>query len=163
MALAAIEAATAAEQRRLDAQLHAGDGSDETLAGLRSELHETLEDGAGVFRDEPSLRRSCDTIRELKERMARVSLTDTSRTFNLERTTALELENMLDVGEAVVHSALARTESRGSHQRSDYPDRDDEGFLKHSFAYRTDDEPRIGYLDVTITQWPPGERIYGGG
>ena len=163
VALAAIEAATAAEQRRLDAQLHAGDGSDETLAALRSELHETLEDGAGVFRDEPSLRRSCDTIRELKERMARVSLTDTSRTFNLERTTALELENMLDVGEAVVHSALARTESRGSHQRSDYPDRDDEGFLKHSFAYRTDDEPRIGYLDVTITQWPPGERIYGGG
>ena len=159
----AIEASTAAEQRRLDAQLQAGDGSDETLTGLRSQLHETLEDGAGIFRDGPSLRRSCDTINELKERLERVSLTDASRTFNLERTTALELENMLDVGEAVLHSALARTESRGSHQRSDYPERDDEGFLKHSLAYRTDDEPTIGYLDVTVTRWPPGERIYGGG
>ena len=162
-AMAAIEAATIAEQRRLDGQLAAGDGKDDTPAGLLSELNEALESGAGIFRDGPTLRRSCDAIRELKGRFGRVNLVDSSRTFNLERTTALELENMLDVGEAVAHSALARTESRGSHQRTDHPDRDDEGFLKHSLAYRTDEEPRIGYLDVTITRWPPGERTYGGG
>ena len=163
VALAAIEAATSAEQRRLDQQVQAGDGSDETPARLRSELHATLEDGAGIFRDAPSLRRSCDTIHELRERFERVSLTDTSRTFNLERTAVLELQNLLDAAEAVVHSALARTESRGSHQRTDHPERDDESFLKHSLAYRTEAEPRIEYLDVTIKQWPPGERTYGGG
>ena len=69
---------------------------------------------------------------------------------------------MLDIAGALVHSALARTESRGSHQRTDHPARDDEKFLKHSLAYRSDDgPPRIDYLDVVITKWPPGERVYG--
>ena len=88
-------------------------------------------------------------------------LDDHSASFNTELTAALELEFLLDVGEAVAHSALERTESRGSHQRTDYEERDDEQFLKHSLAYRTDDEPRIEYADVTITNWPPAERTYG--
>jgi succinate dehydrogenase/fumarate reductase flavoprotein subunit len=68
---------------------------------------------------------------------------------------------MLEVGEAIAHSALARTESRGSHQRTDHPDRDDDHFLKHSLAYRGEGDPTIGYKDVTITRWPVGERVYG--
>ncbi len=68
---------------------------------------------------------------------------------------------MLDVAEAVAHSALSRTESRGSHQRTDYPKRDDVKFLKHTLAYRTDRAPRIDYKDVVITRWPPAERVYG--
>ena len=68
---------------------------------------------------------------------------------------------MLDVAEAIAHSALARTESRGSHQRSDFPERNDEAFLKHSQAFHTDGAPRIAYGDVSITRWPPGERVYG--
>ena len=68
---------------------------------------------------------------------------------------------MLDTSEALVHSALARTESRGSHQRTDFPQRDDQKFLKHSLAYQSDGDPRIEYLDVAITRWPPGERVYG--
>ncbi len=68
---------------------------------------------------------------------------------------------MLDVAQALAHSARSRTESRGSHQRTDYPKRDDKNFLKHSLAYKTDGEPRIGYKDVVITRWPPGERVYG--
>ncbi|MBI2246546.1 MAG: succinate dehydrogenase/fumarate reductase flavoprotein subunit, partial [Armatimonadetes bacterium] len=63
--------------------------------------------------------------------------------------------------EAVAHSALARTESRGSHQRTDHPKRDDVRFLKHTLAYSTDGAPRIGYLDVVITRWPPAARVYG--
>ena len=63
--------------------------------------------------------------------------------------------------EAVAFSALARKESRGSHQRTDYPKRDDEHYLKHSLAYRTEGKPRIEYLDVVITRWPPKERVYG--
>jgi fumarate reductase flavoprotein subunit len=86
---------------------------------------------------------------------------DRSVTFNTELTSALELEFMLDVAEAIIYSALERTESRGSHQRTDFPGRDDENFLKHSLAYQNDTEPRIDYKNVVITKWPPGERVYG--
>ena len=69
---------------------------------------------------------------------------------------------MLDVSEASVESALNRTESRGAHQRIDFPQRDDTKFLGHSLvSYRKDDRPRVSYLPVTITRWPPGERVYG--
>ena len=74
----------------------------------------------------------------------------------------LELENMLEIAETVAHSGLQRTESRGSHQRVDHPKRDDEKFLAHSLAYRTlDGSPRIDYLKVVVTNWPPAERTYG--
>ena len=68
---------------------------------------------------------------------------------------------MLDVAEAIAHSALARTESRGSHQRTDHPERNDDAFLKHSLAFHNDTAPQIDYKDVSITQWPPAERVYG--
>ena len=80
-----------------------------------------------------------------------------SRTFNTERVAALELAFMLDVAEAIVNSALRREESRGAHQRTDFPKRDDERFLAHSLAYRNaDGSSRVEYLPVTITRWPPG-------
>ena len=68
---------------------------------------------------------------------------------------------MLEIAEALAHSALQRKESRGSHQRTDFADRDDANYLKHSLAYRTDGAPRIDYQDVVITRWPPAERVYG--
>ena len=120
-----------------------------------------MESGAGIYRNENSLQETCSAIRELKERFGKVELADHSLTFNTELTSALELEYMLDVAEALAHSALARKESRGSHQRTDYPERDDEQFLRHSLAYQTNDNPRIEYLDVVITRWPPGDRVYG--
>jgi fumarate reductase flavoprotein subunit len=87
---------------------------------------------------------------------------DDSYTFNTELTAALELSYMLDVAQTIVQSALERRESRGSHQRSDYPERDDERFLAHSLACRGDNGfPRIEYGPVTITRWPPGKRVYG--
>ena len=69
---------------------------------------------------------------------------------------------MLDVGEAILLSGLERRESRGAHQRTDHPGRDDERYLSHSLAYGGDSRtPRVEYLPVTITRWPPGERVYG--
>jgi fumarate reductase flavoprotein subunit len=69
---------------------------------------------------------------------------------------------MLDVAEGIVASAFARQESRGSHQRTDHPQRDDDKFLTHSLAYRSPEgPPRIEHLPVTITRWPPGKRVYG--
>ena len=149
------------EQQRIRERFFRPQTGTESIAGLRVELNQTMESGAGIYRTEASLQESCEKIRELKERFGQVELADHSLTFNTELTTALELEYLLDVAEALAHSALARTESRGSHQRTDHPKRDDENFLKHSLAYRTDGDPRIEYLDVVITRWPPGERVYG--
>jgi fumarate reductase flavoprotein subunit len=120
-----------------------------------------MEEGAGIYRDEKSLRETCQTIRTLKVRFEALRIQDRSEIFNTELVAALELEFGLDVAEALAHSALARKESRGSHQRIDFPDRDDDAYLKHSLAYQTPDEPRIEYKEVVITRWPPGERKYG--
>jgi fumarate reductase flavoprotein subunit len=69
---------------------------------------------------------------------------------------------MLDVAQAIVQCALHRTESRGSHQRTEFPQRNDEKFLAHSLIFRqSDGSSRIEYLPVTITRWPPGKRVYG--
>jgi fumarate reductase flavoprotein subunit len=90
-----------------------------------------------------------------------VALDDRTLSFNTELISAIELGFMLEVAEAGIHSAFNRKESRGSHQRTDFPKRDDQNFLRHSMAYRTDGAPRISYKDVIITRWPPAERVYG--
>jgi len=149
------------EQRRIREQFFQPKGGQETISGIRTEMTTAMESGAGIYRSEDSLRSTCEKIRELKERYQHIELADHSLTFNTELTTALELGYMLDVAEALAHSALTRTESRGSHQRTDHPKRDDERFLKHSLAYQTDGDPRVEYQDVVITRWPPGERVYG--
>jgi fumarate reductase flavoprotein subunit len=120
-----------------------------------------MEAGCGIYRTDASLREAAAQTAQLRERFARVALDDHSLSFNTELTSALELELMIDIAEALVHSALERTESRGSHQRSDFPARDDSQFLKHSLAFRTESAPRIEYRDVVITKWPPAERVYG--
>jgi len=157
---AALAAQARDEAKRL-AAFAGQDGGTERIATLRAEMTRAMEEGTGIYRDEGSLSKTCDVLRTLRDRFARVRLDDRTRSFNTERIAVLELECMLDVAEAVAHSALARTESRGSHQRTDRPKRDDVRFLKHTLAYRTDGAPRIEYLDVVITRWPPSERVYG--
>ncbi len=120
-----------------------------------------MEAGCGIYRTDAALRETVAQLAALKERFAHLKLDDHSLSFNTELTAALELEFMIDIAEAIAHSALKRTESRGSHQRTDFPSRDDSQFLKHSLSYRTDSEPRVDYRDVVITNWPPGERVYG--
>jgi fumarate reductase flavoprotein subunit len=121
-----------------------------------------MEESAGIYRSGDSLAKGADTLRELQDRLPRAALDDRSRAFNTELVAALEQAAMLDVSEAIVHSAIRRDESRGAHQRTDFPKRDDERFLAHSVAYRElDGSCRIEYLPVTITRWPPGERVYG--
>jgi fumarate reductase flavoprotein subunit len=150
------------QQRIVSNFINKTDGT-ERMSTIRLELQQAMESGAGVYRDEASLQATVDAIAELKQRFANVAIDDHSLSFNTELTTALELEALIDVGEALAHSALQRTESRGSHQRTDHPERDDEHYLSHSLAYRGEDggAPRIDYEDVTITNWPPGAREYG--
>ncbi len=159
---AAILAQATEEQRRVQGDILHKTGGTERMADLRSEMQKTMEVTAGIYRNEKDLEEGADTLRKLQERFENVIIDDSSNTFNTELTAALELSYMLDAAEAILHSALARQESRGSHQRTDHPERDDEKFLAHSLAYRsTDSAPRIEYLPVTITRWPPGKRVYG--
>ncbi|HVT15692.1 MAG TPA: fumarate reductase (quinol) flavoprotein subunit [Thermoanaerobaculia bacterium] len=148
------------EERRLEELRRAAGG--ERVATLRTAMQQAMEGGAGIYRDEPGLRVTAARIGELRQRCGRISLDDRSLTFNTELVAVLELSNMLDVAEAMIHSGLERRESRGAHQRTDYPRRDDERFLAHSLAFRREGgAPRIEYLPVAITRWPPGERVYG--
>jgi fumarate reductase flavoprotein subunit len=149
------------EQQRIASQFIRKQGGTERVATLRQELNRIMEAGAGIYRTAASLQQACSSIATLKDRFRNIVLDDRSVSFNTELITALELEFMLDIAQALVHSARLRTESRGSHQRTDFPARDDKKFLKHSMAYKTDGEPRIDYKDVVITRWPPGERVYG--
>jgi fumarate reductase flavoprotein subunit len=150
------------EQRQLANEFLHRSGGRERLATLREEMQKTMEESAGIYRSGDSLARAADSLRELQERFGDVRIEDQSRTFNTERVAALELSFMLDVAEAIVNAALRREESRGAHQRTDFPARDDQRFLAHSLIYRTPDAScRIEYLPVTLTRWPPGERVYG--
>jgi fumarate reductase flavoprotein subunit len=158
---AGLEAQTKDEQGRIRKNFLAKTDGRERIATIRTEMNTTMEAGAGIYRQEGPLQDTCQKLAELKERFKNLTIDDRSNCFNTELTTALELENMLDIAEAVAHSALNRKESRGSHQRSDYPKRDDEKFLSHSLAYRTTGAPRVDYQDVVITNWPPAERTYG--
>jgi fumarate reductase flavoprotein subunit len=149
------------EQRRLERLLDT-DGGRERIAGIRTEMQETMERSAGIYRNGDLLATASIELAKLHERFGSVAIEDRSRTFNTELVAALELSCMLDVAEAIVQSALRREESRGAHQRTDFPARDDQRFLAHSLAYRNPDGScRIEYLPVTITRWPPGERVYG--
>ncbi len=150
------------EKRRLERDfLHKTDGT-ERSATIREEMQETMEQAAGIYRSGAGLTRAADRLRELQERFRNVAVQDSSRTFNTELTSVLELSSMLDVAESMIHSALWREESRGAHQRTDFTDRDDERFLAHSLTYRNSDgSSRVESLPVTITRWPPAERVYG--
>jgi len=150
------------ERRRLEQDFLRKTGGRERVATIREEMQKAVEDGAGIYRTEKSLRAAEAKLAELQERAQDVSIDDHSRTFNTELLSALELTCMLDVAATMVHSALHRTESRGAHQRIDYPARDDDKFLAHSVVTRSSDGSiHIKYAPVVITRWPPGERVYG--
>ena len=159
---AGIEAQAADEKKRLEREFLHKSGGTEPIAGLRGEMQSIMEKSAGIYRTGALLEEAQAKVAELKDRFRQVAIQDHSHTFNTELTAALELSYMLDVAEAVVECALRRTESRGAHQRTDFPRRDDESFLAHSLvSHRPGDRPEVEYLPVTVTRWPPGERVYG--
>ena len=149
------------EIRRID-HMRRPDRGSERIADIREEMQSTMEDSAGIFRSGESLTKGVDQLAELQQRLERVQLRDETQVFNTELVAALELANMLDIAETILQSALQREESRGAHQRTDFNTRDDTRFLNHALAYReADGAVRIERSPVTITRWPPGERVYG--
>jgi len=133
---------------------------DENLYSIRADLWRTMDQGVGVYRTAEGLQEALDRIKQLQERALRAPVKDQSRTYNTDLTAAFELGYVLEIAEAMVAGALVRQESRGAHARRDFPARDDDNWLKHTLAFRTDDGPRLDYSPVTITTWKPVERKY---
>ena len=149
-------------QKRAMAIVTRTDGT-ERVATIRKEMAKSMEDGCGIYRKADTMQPTCDKLLELKQRYQNIKLDDKSKGWNTDWLLAIELGYQLDVAQAIVHSALNRRESRGSHQRLDgYEQRDDVNFLKHSLAYYNGaDAPRIEYGPVKITTSKPGTRAYG--
>jgi fumarate reductase flavoprotein subunit len=149
-------------QRRAESVVTRPSGG-ERIATLRREMAKSMEDGCGIYRTAAAMQATCETLADLKHRYRTVQVDDKSKAWNTEWLLAIELGYLLDVAQAMAHSALNRRESRGSHQRLDgFTARDDEHFLAHSLAcYRGADAPRIEYGPVRITSSPPGTRAYG--
>ena len=139
------------------------------MSKIRHEMGQSMEEGVGIYREEESMQKTIDVLKNLQKRIVNVGLTDRGRVFNTEWMNLIELGYTLDVAQCMVHSAINRKESRGSHQRLDgpngaYKQRDDVNFLKHSLAFKSTDgadEPRIDYSDVKITTFQPAKRVYG--
>jgi succinate dehydrogenase / fumarate reductase flavoprotein subunit len=133
---------------------------EEDCFSLRDELKTLMTSKAGIFRKESDLLTAKERVKELKGRLKKVGIKKKSLAFNHELVKYLELEGMLHLAEVIVEGALARKESRGSHFRLDYPDRDDVQWLRHTLAFKTDDGPRLEYKRVAITKFLPEKRAY---
>jgi fumarate reductase flavoprotein subunit len=139
-------------------------GGQESMAGLRKEMMDTMEKNVGIYRTDAGLQEAVQVIDALRRRYRNICLHDKSNVFNTDLFQVLELGSMLDCAAAMTEGALARRESRGAHQRLDFTERDDQNFLRHTMAhFRGLERPRVDYLDVVITRSPPGVRDYSGG
>jgi succinate dehydrogenase / fumarate reductase flavoprotein subunit len=135
------------------------DGS-ESVADIKNDLQTVMTGKCGIFRDSRKLAEAVKETRILRERFNNIGISDRGMIFNTEMMEALELRNLLDFSEVIAASALAREESRGAHYRTDHPERDDVGWLKHTLAYRSETGPLLEYKPVTITSYKPERRMY---
>ncbi|GAC1439719.1 MAG: succinate dehydrogenase flavoprotein subunit [Mycobacteriales bacterium] len=135
-------------------------GGTELVAAIRSELQETMDANASVYRTEATLKQAEIDIAGLKERYLRVGVSDRGKRYNTELLEAVELGFLLDLAECLVVSAHARNESRGGHFREDFPHRDDVNFMRHTMAYQEGSEIRLDYKPVVQTRYMPMERKY---
>ena len=146
-------------ERELKTLLDRTDG--ERPWSIRDELAETMHENFGVFRREDQMLKQGEIVRGLRERYERVVVDDKGEIFNSDLTQALELGFLLDLADCMVLSGLARKESRGAHARPhDYPDRDDENYLRHTLVTWDDGEPSLDWKPVTMTKWQPQVRTY---
>jgi fumarate reductase flavoprotein subunit len=155
-----IDALLRDETKRVEATFLDKKGGEERIAEIREDMQHSMDEGAGVFRTKEGLTELTRRLDTFRERFGRIKIDDSSRIFNTELTAAIELDFMLDCAVAVAHSALAREESRGAHARRDFPERNDEKYLKHTIANHADAGPRLEYRDVRLGKFEPKARTY---
>jgi succinate dehydrogenase / fumarate reductase flavoprotein subunit len=148
----------AAEENRIQ-EIISRNGN-ERVPVIRDEMRRIMDEKVWIYRNGPQLETALKEIRQLKSRFRNVGIEDKGKPFNTGLLETLQLDFMLDLAEVTIACALPRTESRGAHSRTDYPKRDDQNWLKHTLAYCTRDGPRLEYIPVTITKWPPVARTY---
>lgn len=134
------------------------DGEDPST--LRTEMQQTMDRYVGIYRNEADLLEGLRRIRAVKARFSKVQVVDQSKVYNVNLSDALETGHMLELAEAIVVGAYARTESRGAHARTDYPKRDDVRWMRHTLAEKGPGGPSLSYIPVTYTRWEPKERVY---
>jgi succinate dehydrogenase / fumarate reductase flavoprotein subunit len=131
------------------------------VAAIKDELGETMNEHVAVFRDADGLAKAHEVVRRLKEEAASAVIDDRGKIFNQDVIGAIELGYMLDCAEAIVVAAIERKESRGAQFRTDFPERNDDQWLKHiDVSVNGADVPKVSYSPVTITRWEPQERTY---
>ena len=153
-----FEEATATQKAHVQ-HLHDGTG-DEDPSNIREEMRSVMAENVFLFRSKSGLDEAGQKLQALKARLGKLRPIAGYRVYNLDLIRTIELEEMLELSEVIVASALSREESRGSHMRLDFPKRDDAHFLKHTLAYKTPERPRIQFSEVKITRWQPEERKY---
>jgi succinate dehydrogenase / fumarate reductase flavoprotein subunit len=146
------------EKGRVDAIRLSSRG--ERIGSIWKEIGTIMEEHFGIVRDRSRMRAGKERLAAVRPRLAQLALDDHGKIFNLELIEALQLASVMDIAEVIAASATDREESRGAHYRSDFPKRDDIGWLKHTLAYWTDQGPRLDYRGVTITRVPLAERVY---
>ncbi|HXF01216.1 MAG TPA: FAD-binding protein [Solirubrobacterales bacterium] len=154
------QAALADAERQVSELIAHEPGNGRRVSEVRNELGETMDAQVAVFRSGDGIQQALETVKRLQEEAASVYIDDRGTVFNQDVLGAIELGFMLDCAECTCLAALHRTESRGAQYRTDFPERNDEEWLKHIDVTRDTDEPEISYSPVTITQWQPAERTY---
>lgn len=132
----------------------------EKTADIRNELQTSMTDKCSVFRNKEDLNELARKIEDLESKLTEVELKDKGQIFNTELLEAIELGHLINISKAIISSALNRMESRGAHYREDYPYRDDQNWLTHTLAFKTEEGVILRYKPVTITRFQPEERKY---
>ncbi|MEM4007478.1 MAG: succinate dehydrogenase/fumarate reductase flavoprotein subunit, partial [Nitrososphaerota archaeon] len=141
-------------------EIYGREGGEYSVYELMDNLRETMENNVGIFRNERDIKNALKKIREIKSSLSKVTVDDKDKIYNTWLVDYLQLENMVEIAELIATCALLRQESRGSHYRIDYPNRDDEKWLCHTLVKYSVDGPEISYSPVVITKWKPVERKY---
>ena len=145
-------------QERLKEMLERKDGPRQSE--IRDELADAMQEKVGVYRTGPLLEEAKRSVDALKEKFKSVVVDDKGKTFNQDLIHTIETGYLLDLADCMVTGAIARTESRGAHSRTDFTERDDENWMKHTLAYLEDGEVRLDYSEVTMTKYEPQVRSY---